>query len=206
MKESQTYREIRTESYRSPINEMAELHCFREKHEECKMKKVMLLIIALLFSIGANAASLTLSTDPTYSSVNNPGDVSGFPLVQQKWTYTNEPFVAVTLTSTDYTGGINIKWWFTSSDPVTAEVFEQNKSMGTFSSGLAGLSYFSKITAGTPLSLIFRAPDAISTDGNYINLKVSAVPVPAAIWLFAPAMLGFMGIRFNRKNRTVASV
>ena len=36
-----------------------------------------------------------------------------------------------------------------------------------------------------------------------MSLNVSAVPIPAAAFLFAPALLGFMGLR-RRAQKTVA--
>lgn len=41
----------------------------------------------------------------------------------------------------------------------------------------------------------------VGADDFYINtMNVSAVPVPAAAFLFAPALLGFMGLRRKAKN------
>ncbi len=41
-------------------------------------------------------------------------------------------------------------------------------------------------------------------DDFYINtMNVSAVPIPAALFLFAPALLGFIGLR-RRTNSAVA--
>ena len=48
---------------------------------------------------------------------------------------------------------------------------------------LAGVTYFfdiSGVSGGTPLTA---------------TLSISAVPVPAALFLFAPALLGFLGLR-----------
>jgi hypothetical protein len=42
-----------------------------------------------------------------------------------------------------------------------------------------------------------------SLGGGIDNISVSAVPLPAAAFLFAPALLGFMGLRRKAKNAVV---
>ena len=42
----------------------------------------------------------------------------------------------------------------------------------------------------------YNYPQDSGTDDFYINsMNVSAVPVPAALWLFAPALMGLLGLR-----------
>ena len=73
--------------------------------------------------------------------------------------------------------------------------------------GLRGLESgdHANITGLRELSVNWRA----STPGDYVRVLTafspgaSAVPVPAAVFLFAPALLGFMGLRRKVKN-TVA--
>jgi hypothetical protein len=49
----------------------------------------------------------------------------------------------------------------------------------------------------TPISSL----DFLTHDGKdvshiaYFNTSVSEVPLPAALWLFAPALMGFLGFR-----------
>ena len=49
----------------------------------------------------------------------------------------------------------------------------------------------------TPISSL----DFLTHDGKdvshiaYFNTSVSEVPLPAALWLFAPALMGFLGLR-----------
>ncbi len=54
-------------------------------------------------------------------------------------------------------------------------------------------------TATSGLTTIFFYTDMSGTRGNFIDgVSVSAVPVPAAVWLFGSALIGFMG--FSRRN------
>ena len=39
---------------------------------------------------------------------------------------------------------------------------------------------------------------------TFANVKISAIPVPAALFLFAPALLGFFGLRRKAKAKAVA--
>jgi len=60
---------------------------------------------------------------------------------------------------------------------------------------------FSSLVQLTTLSLVgFIGLDSLVISGgafsfDNINVAVSAVPLPAALWLFGPALLGFMGFR-----------
>jgi len=70
----------------------------------------------------------------------------------------------------------------------------------TFSS-LVQLTSFSLIGFTGLDNLIMTGTNRYSFDN--INVAVSAVPLPAAVWLFGPALLGFMG--FRRKTMDTAA-
>lgn len=161
------------------------------------MKKAMLFFAALLFSINVNAASLDLldfsndvNTNATNlfttfdtaqaistSSINGAGAfevghqiVSAVDaLVNIEWSFNKQ----VNLASASISKGGN----FVLVQPVTGEGINFNFLL------LAGQTYFFDIVGealGQPLTT---------------TLTVSAVPVPAALWLFAPALMGFFGLR-----------
>lgn len=44
-----------------------------------------------------------------------------------------------------------------------------------------------------------------SFGGNIDGVSVSAVPVPAALLMFAPALLGFMGLRHRAKSKAIVA-
>ena len=52
-------------------------------------------------------------------------------------------------------------------------------------------------TIGLPFNKNGKQPD-ISHYSIYTTDAISEVPIPAALWLFAPALLGFLGLRRKR--------
>jgi hypothetical protein len=54
---------------------------------------------------------------------------------------------------------------------------------------------------------VMLAYDDVTHDRDYDDLviRVSAVPVPAAVWLFGTAMLGLFGLRRKDKMRALAA-
>jgi len=61
---------------------------------------------------------------------------------------------------------------------------------------ISWLSIFDPSVGGTLSTYITMA---CVNDEALVHADVSAVPVPAAIWLFAPALVGFMGLRRRQK-------
>lgn len=59
---------------------------------------------------------------------------------------------------------------------------------------------FSVIGTGSDVLQFAAAGISDSYGGAIDNVSVSAVPIPAAAFLFAPALLGFMGLRRKAKN------
>jgi hypothetical protein len=91
----------------------------------------------------------------------------------------------------EHTNGISVLWNGTLIDSVSAT-----------GGGSHDWKVFEYIVAGTGQDILEFA--AIGTDdslgGSLDAVSVSAVPVPAAAFLFAPALLGFMGLRRRAKN------
>ena len=57
------------------------------------------------------------------------------------------------------------------------------------------------LTAGS-----FFGVDILNATSDVLkyDLSISAVPVPAALWLFAPALMGFFGLR-RKAQKTAAA-
>lgn len=76
-------------------------------------------------------------------------------------------------------------------------------SVGSY--GSSGWHTYSFIATTNFNSLMFIVSNALDTNMNstlYIdNVKIGAVPIPAAIWLFGPCLFGVMGI--GRKTNEV---
>tara|TARA_R110001606_G_scaffold363430_3_gene517599 strand:+ start:58541 stop:59155 length:615 start_codon:yes stop_codon:yes gene_type:complete len=89
------------------------------------------------------------------------------------------------------TNGISAYWNGVLVDSVTADGGSSNN-----------WTMFNYLVTGTGNDVLQFA--AVGTDdslgGNLDAVSVSAVPLPAAAFLFAPALLGFMGLRRKAKN------
>jgi len=69
---------------------------------------------------------------------------------------------------------------------------------GSFVSEFSMMVYFSQIALPVTRSFTTLVNSDIATYTKWTN--VSAVPIPAAAFMFAPALLGFMGLRRKAKN------
>jgi len=56
-------------------------------------------------------------------------------------------------------------------------------------------------TPNARLSFLLKENTGDWSWANLDNVEVNAVPVPAALFMFAPALLGFMGLRRRAKNK-----
>lgn len=168
------------------------------------MKKAMLFVVSFFFAVSVNAATLNLSLDGTGGffggatqsiTANNSNDVgavgkgagiswfSDFSLVSNKTTKATIDFKAI--------GGGLI--------PSLSEISilfgdANNLIAGGSDTSFLGVFDFNTtvmLTAGTQY---FFFIDGVKNVTGY-NLQVSAVPIPAALWLFAPALLGLLGLR-----------
>ena len=83
------------------------------------------------------------------------------------------------------------------------EVFWNNKSLASVSAKgghTHNWTVYEYIVTGTGSDVLqFSAIGAGDTLGGSLDaVSVSAVPIPAALFLFAPALLGFLGLRHKR--------
>ena len=141
------------------------------------MKKAMLFVVSFLFAVSANAATLDLTLAGT------GGFLGG---ASQTINSNNSSDVSASGL------GLGVSWY---SDFVL-ESDKDTKAVISFEAIGASLSKHSSINVGFgDASPIFSAGESLS---------VSAVPIPAALWLFAPALLGFFGLRRKAQNAAVA--
>ena len=169
------------------------------------MKKAMLFVVALMFSVGVNAATLTLEKGGSFNATQevnvSPGStVLGGGYVTEGEEPTDTWYSYFNLSSDENTS-VKIEWSF---NP------EFNFTVGTLAFGVLGgsttliditgdFSFTAMLTGGVTYVVdIFDA----SMDVFKYDVSVSAVPVPAALFLFAPALLGFLGLR--RKSAVAA--
>ena len=150
------------------------------------MKKAMLFVVALMFSVAANAATYNLSTTDVGPEIFD----NGTSAVSASFGDTTTTFSLEVIGD----GPAAIDFDFSPTSKFTS---------GTLTIGSEVLAIAPDFT--TILNLVSGiytvSFDVLPTTGN-MSFGVSAVPVPAALFLFAPALLGFLGMR--RKTAVAA--
>mgnify|MGYP000572021582 CR=1 FL=1 len=165
------------------------------------MKKAMLFVVALMFSVGVNAATLTIDgADSTFAqTTSTPGSVVLGGGEVPEGTGTDTWFSQFDVT-TDKTTAVKVKWSF-NPDALAGATLEFDNGVDPikqfFISG--DFSFTAMIYEG--IVAFVDIVDATQSKMRY-DVSVSAVPVPAALFLFAPALLGFLGLR--RKSAVAA--
>lgn len=171
------------------------------------MKKTMLFFTALLFSLNANAASLNLA-----GNSSNTGTI-GF-----------ETGDVVTAAWSSTSSGASVSDIFTiSSDAATTATLSltfnpmaANTSVSIFDGlsatglnilkvgSLGVLEYTWVLEAATNYVLNIFISNAAAGSNYDLRLAtgISEVPVPAALWLFAPALMGLLTLRRKAKLAT----
>ena len=169
------------------------------------MKKAMLLIIALLFSVSASAATLTFTgvagnTGSVVASTGNFVTAGGtgstlddtFKIVSDEDAYltltaTINPFAdpSVFIVRDINPGGVGAPMHI-----AVTEIF-----------GL-GVSTYSWFAAANDVFKIRIKLDGVAAGTDY-DFRVTT-PIPAAAFLFAPALLGFLGLRRKAKSVVAA--
>jgi hypothetical protein len=172
------------------------------------MKKAMLFAVALLFSVGVNAATLNLtgvgSSGATQSvDVNNNSTVLAGGTVSESSSWGS----AFDLTSNTDTA-VKVEWSFNPFTALDSAVLVFSQISGP-SGGYVGNTQYFNITGDFSFTAfltagLYYAVDIIDATSNILkyDVSVSAVPVPAALFLFAPALLGLLGMR--RKTAVAA--
>ena len=150
------------------------------------MKKAMLFIVAMMFSVAANAATYNLTTTAGSANIFD----NGTSAVSAAFGDTATTF------SLEVIGGgpLAIDFDFSPSSKFKSGTL----TIGSYVFAVApDFTTILNLAAGI-YSVSFDIKPAI---GN-MSFGVSAVPVPAALFLFAPALLGFLGLR--RKTAVAA--
>jgi hypothetical protein len=166
------------------------------------MKKAMLFFAALLFSVNASAATLNLVGDA--ANAGNVGISSG-QVVTASAALTQGQSVSDEYTlTTDAVSGAKLSLSFNTLAPNTSiSIFDGVNFIEPAIVAVASLGivdYFWVLQAATDyvISIFIESANA----GSNYDLRVET-PIPAALWLFAPALLGFFGLR--RKAQVAAA-
>ena len=175
------------------------------------MKNAMLFCIALLFSVSASAATLNLSTVSANGGANQEVTVNNNSTVLAGGTVSSAGsweslFDVVTNVDTP----VRVEWSFNPSTSLQSAqlVFGQ---VNGFGGGFIGPTTIFNITGDFIFTAVLTAGavfgvDIINATSGILeyDLSISAVPVPAALWLFAPALMGFFGLRRKAKKMEMA--
>ena len=171
------------------------------------MKKVMLFIASMLFAVGVNAATLNLTNAGTTVGVSQDTSsltnkiVSGFGQTGGSSSWSS----LFSLTTTEDTMGV-VEWSFNPEAAITTAVLQifdvtNNAVLAQFNVIGDFITSF-QFLAGTTYGIDFRSVDSTAT--RY-DVTVSAVPVPAALFLLAPALFGFLGLRRKTVSTSVVA-
>ena len=170
------------------------------------MKKVMILLVGMMFTFSATAATISLQS----SSYTGGGTVANGSGVG-----------GATATHTDIQSNFEDVWLVSSTDPLseTLNIVTSTPTLTTFDgfysldSGSTWVDFLSEVVIPTVNESEFQTLTGaltsylIKVTGSGIVVGASSylvsvqdktippVPVPAALFLFAPALLGFMGLR-----------
>lgn len=172
------------------------------------MKKAMLFFAAFLFSVSAHAATLTLAGYDFSNAVQavNLADSDEFGYVEGSGIAQKHPWHSAFELSSNADTPAKIEWTFNPADRFTgafvgirladsASYIQRHELLG----GGQNFSFIAALTAGISYIIdVFSTTDFAKSHNYTVTatpLAVSEVPVPAALFLFAPALLGLMGLR-----------
>lgn len=164
----------------------------------------MLLCIAFLFSAGANSATLDLTAEGSNGAtqqqvtLNNNNVVLGGGVVASSMTNWSSMFNV----TSDTTTSVDIEWSF---NPVrnlvsaSLAIFALDGSFTEIYNITGDFTFSAVLLAGKTygLDILDATSHALKYDVSVSS--VSEVPVPAALFLFAPALLGLMALRRQTK-------
>jgi len=158
------------------------------------MKKVMFLLVAMLLSFSVSAATLTLGLNGSNNADQEIDFATGTLVGGSGKTDGGTWYSDFTLTTDEDTQAV-VEFSFNPESAVsTALLSITNRVTGIATEWLGAgdliVSYF--FETGVAYGIDFYS--VTSTQLKY-DVSVSAVPVPAALFLFAPALLGFFGLR-----------
>jgi hypothetical protein len=189
--------------------------------------------IAGLETVSSSGARSIAGVDPTYSLAVGPrawndntsgtqgqGHGSDFGLIHLNDASNLSITVAAdtTLSSTLKPGLSLFHGWDTGNSSVRVQAFQNNGNNPLGTTGLTFLNSASTTSAGGSATYLFSnlaAGDySLFVGGNFsggsgaagkytVNLTASAVPIPAAIWLFASAMTGLFGFCRPKNLETI---
>lgn len=173
------------------------------------MKKTMLFFATLLLSFNASAASLSL-----VGNAGNTGTVgfgSGSVVTAATSSISTGTLVSDSFTvSSDTATTATLSLTFNPLAPTTAvSIFDgidilSLSVMKVGSLGILEYTWALKAVTDYMINIFIGSASAGSNYDLRVTTGLSEVPVPAALWLFAPALLGFLGFRRKASKPALA--
>ncbi len=174
------------------------------------MKKILLGLFFAMFAFQVNAAILNWESTPTGVSAvaDNAAVISGSSqhfdkgtAFSETWTFKSDTDIkAVSLTQEFFHSEFNpfsvTISGFGIAAPISAVGGVDSVKFTYLYKGVFDViadEVYTIVVAGTAIS-----------DGVHYSTRVSAVPVPAAVWLFGSALMGLVGVS-RRKSTAVAA-
>jgi hypothetical protein len=168
------------------------------------MKKVMLFFITLLFTATVNAASINLAKVGVTAGtilLNNTASVLATGALVDTNKY-DRPYAAFFDLNVDADTGVDLGLQLLPLTDVSFDLFRLRDGGGAAGivedfailSGIVGNESMGSFLALASESYRIVIRSAAQKTYN-LTASVSEVPVPAALFLFAPALLGFLGLR-----------
>jgi len=170
------------------------------------MKKVMLFVVSMLFAVSVNAASLSLTTagavnaEQSVSSLLNNG-----PLAIGRGETAGGNWQSFFNLTTDKDTSAIVEWSFNPEHNVKnaiLQVWQQNVGLVNSFNVMGDFIAKFYFLAGEVYSIDFLS---VKSRGLSYDVSVNAVPVPAALFLLAPALLGFLGLRRKTVSTSVVA-
>ncbi len=162
------------------------------------MKKVMFIIVGMLFAVTVNAASLNLTLAQTGGDLVSIVDPASGQLVAASDSYFQAANGAATF-ALDVEGRDTRGWFSGSFDDFTTKsyfkLFEDGLEIVSAliigpDANNAGSFAFNLMLKEASIYVI----EVLAGEGQSYDFRVET-PIPAALFLFAPALLGFFGLR-----------
>ena len=155
------------------------------------MKKVMFLIVGLLFSVSASAATLSLSTAGSTNATQGISVINNGPVAIGQGIANAGNWQSLFKVTTDVDTGAKVKWSFNPDNVTSATLRIYNET--------DGVSLFNQVVSTDfSIGVLLLTAKTYLVDFLAVNSTGASsydVSVPAALLLFAPALLGFFGLR-----------
>jgi len=183
--------------------------CSKWIYGNVAMKKIICTVICLLAPLSTYAANLGFlgNVPPTVSDTRNaltPGaydDYYTFFAVSDVTDATISFALEQSTTGIFQAGAVTIQLFEGVSSPAGSPIASGSSSGGLAGASFPGVSFLADLMINTTYTVRTAFSFGINGTGVTANAttSVSAVPVPAAVWLFGSGLIGLVGVARRKK-------